>query len=65
MVKWDGKMGVRDGGDERSVFGGGRERAESVAMNWDVDGEDGGNFYSSWRRRNGCRRGHRKRSATR
>ena len=64
MVEWHGEVGVGDGGDECGVFGGGRERAESVAMNWDVDGEDGGNFYSSWRRRDDCGRWHRKRSAT-
>ena len=64
MVEWHGKVGVSDGGDESGVFGGGRERAESVTMNWDVDREDGGDFYSSWGRRDGCGRGHRKGSAT-
>ena len=46
VIKWDGKMRVRDGGYEGGVFGGGRERAESVAVDGSVDREDRGNFYS-------------------
>ena len=53
-------MGVCDGRDEGGVFGGGREQAESVTMDRDIDGEDGGDFYSSWRRRNDCGGRHRK-----
>ena len=37
MVERHGKVGVSDGSDECGVFGGGRERAEAVAMNRDVD----------------------------
>ena len=49
MIEWYGQVGVGDGGDECGMFGGGRKRAEAVAMDRDVDREDGGNFYSSWR----------------
>ena len=37
MVEWDGEVGVSDGGDEHGMFSGGRERAEAVAMDRDVD----------------------------
>ena len=37
MIKRYSEVGVSDGGDERGMFGGGRERAEAVTMDWDVD----------------------------
>ena len=49
MIEWDGEVGVGVGGDKGGVFGRGWERAEAVAMDRDVDREDGGSFYSSWR----------------
>ena len=52
MIDWDGEVGVGDGGDECGMFGGGWERAEAVTMNRDVNREDGGDLYSSWRRGN-------------
>ena len=38
------EVGVRDGGDEGGMFGRRWERVEVVAMNWDIDGEDRGDF---------------------
>ena len=52
MIEWDGEVEVGDGGDKGGMFSGGRERAEAVTMDGDVDREDGEDFYSSWRRRN-------------
>ena len=46
MIKWNSKVGVCDGGDEGGMFGRGWERAESVAVDGDVNREDGGDFYS-------------------
>ena len=51
VVKWNGKMEVHDGGDKCGVFSRGREQAEVVTIDRDVDREDGGNFYSKWRGR--------------
>ena len=53
MIEWDGEVGVSDGGDKGGVFSGSRERAETVTVDRDVDGEDRGDFYSRWKRRNG------------
>ena len=63
MIEWDGEVGISDGCDKCGMFSGGRERAETVAVDRDVDGEDWGDFYSSWRGK--CQRGwSRERSAT-
>ena len=43
------KVGVCDGGDKGQMSSGGWERVESVAIDWDVDRKDRGDFYSRWR----------------
>ena len=65
MVERYSKVGVSDGGGESGMFGGCRKRAEVVTMDRDINREDGGDFYSSRRGRNGRRRRHGKQSATR
>ena len=42
-------MGVSDGSDKGGMFGRSRKQVEMVTMDGDVDREDGGDFYSSWR----------------
>ena len=49
MVKGDGKMGVYDGSGEGRVFSEGWEGVELMAVDWDVDREDRGDFYYRWR----------------
>ena len=61
MVKWYSKMGVYDGSDKGSMFGGRWERAEAVTVNWDINGEDRGDFYSRRRGRGNYGRRERQR----
>ena len=46
MIEWDSEVGVSDGGDKGRMFSGGWERAEAVAVDWDINREDGGGFLS-------------------
>ena len=44
-------MRVSNGSDECGMFGGRGEQAEPVIVDKDINGQDGGNFYSMRRRR--------------
>ena len=50
MVKRYGEVGIHDGSDKGGVFSGRWEQVELMAVDRDVDRQDRGNFYSSWRR---------------
>ena len=45
MVEGYSKVGVCDGGNESGVFGRGREQAEVITIDWDVDRQDRRDFY--------------------
>ena len=45
MVKGYSEVRVSDSGDKGRVFGRGWEKVEVVAVDWDINGQDRGNFY--------------------
>ena len=49
VVKGYGEVRVCDGSDKCRVVSRRRKQAEVVAVDRDVDGQDGENFYSRWR----------------
>ena len=55
MVKRYNKVGIHNGSDKGGVFSRGWEQAEVMTVDRDVDGEDRGDFYSRWRRRDNYR----------
>ena len=42
-------MGISDGSDKGRGFGRGWEQVEGVTVDGDINGQDEGDFYSSWR----------------
>ena len=48
MIEWHDKVGVDNGSDKCGMFSGRGKQVDLVAIDWDINRQHGGDFYSMW-----------------